>query len=42
MKTYLIDYVVGNECKTKRVQAMSVEAACRKARLFKIIVDILI
>ncbi len=40
MKTYLIDYVVGNTYKTKRVKASSVDAACRIARLSKSIVDI--
>lgn len=40
MKTYIIDYVVGNTYKTKRVKAKSVEQACKKARLNKSIVDI--
>ena len=40
MKTYIIDYVVGNTYKTKRVRAESVEQACKKARLNKSIVDI--
>ena len=40
MYTYIIDYVVGNTYKTKRVKANSVEAACKKARLSKSIVDI--
>lgn len=40
MKTYIIDYVVGNTYKTKRVKAESVEQACKKARLNKSIVDI--
>ena len=40
MKTYIIDYVVGNTYKVKRVKANSVEQACKKARLNKSIVDI--
>ena len=40
VKTYYIDYVVGHTYKTKTVQATSVEAACRKARLDKSIIDI--
>lgn len=40
MYTYIIDYVVGNTYKTKRVQANSVQEACKKARLDKSIVDI--
>lgn len=40
MKTYIIDYVVGNTYKTKRVKADSVEQACKKARLNKSIIDI--
>ena len=40
MKTYIIDYVVGNTYKTKRVRADNVEQACKKARLNKSIVDI--
>ena len=40
MKTYIIDYVVGNTYKTKRVRAESVEQACKKARLNKSIIDI--
>lgn len=40
MKTYIIDYVVGNTYKVKRVRANSVEQACKKARLNKSIVDI--
>lgn len=40
MKTYIIDYVVGNTYKTKRVKADTVEQACKKARLGKSIVDI--
>lgn len=40
MKTYIIDYVVGNTYKTKKVKADSVEQACKKARLNKSIVDI--
>lgn len=40
MYTYVIDYVVGNTYKTKKVKANSVEEACKKARLDKSIVDI--
>ncbi len=40
MKTYIIDYVVGNTYKTKKVKAYSIEQACKKARLNKSIVDI--
>ena len=40
MKTYVIDYVVGNTYKTKRVKAETVAEACKKARLDKSIVDI--
>lgn len=40
LKTYVIDYVVGNTYKTKRVKAETVEQACKKARLSKSIVDI--
>lgn len=40
MKTYIIDYVVGNTYKTKRVRAETVEQAIKKARLTKSIVDI--
>lgn len=40
IKTYEIEYAVGGTYKTKRVQATNVEAACRKARLGKSIVDI--
>ena len=40
MKTYIIDYVVGNACKRKEVKADSVERACKKARLGKSIVNI--
>lgn len=40
MYTYIIDYVVGNTYKTKRVRANSIEEACKKARLNKSIVDI--
>lgn len=40
MLTYIIDYVVGNTYKTKKVKANSVEEACKKARLGKSIVDI--
>lgn len=40
MKTYIIDYVVGNTYKTKKVRAENVEQACKKARLNKSIVDI--
>ena len=40
MYTYIIDYVVGNTYKTKRVKANSVQEACKKARLNKSIIDI--
>lgn len=40
MYTYIIDYVIGNTYKTKRVKANSVQEACKKARLDKSIVDI--
>lgn len=40
MKTYIIDYVVGNTYKTKRIKADSVKQAIKKARLTKSIVDI--
>ena len=40
MKTYIIDYVVGNTYKCKKVKAESVAVACKKARLGKSIVDI--
>ena len=40
MKTYVIDYVVGNTYKTKRVRAETVKQAIKKARLTKSIVDI--
>ena len=40
MKTYIIDYVVGNTYKIKKVKAETVEQACKKARLGKSIVDI--
>ena len=40
MKTYRIDYVVGNTYKVKRVKANSVKEACKKARLNNSIVDI--
>ena len=38
--TYIINYVVGNTYKAKRVKAKTVEEACKKARLNKSIVDI--
>lgn len=40
LKTYRIDYVVGNTYKCKLVKAETVEKACKKARLNKSIVDI--
>ena len=40
MKTYVIDYVVGNTYKTKKVKADTVKNDCKKARLGKSIVDI--
>ena len=40
MKTYVIDYVVGNTYKRKKVKAETVEQACKKARLGKSIVNI--
>ena len=40
MKTYIIDYVVGNTYKVKKVKAETIEQACKKARLGKSIVDI--
>ena len=40
MYTYIIEYVVGNTYKTKKVKANSVQSACKKARLSKSIVDI--
>ena len=40
MKTYIIDYVVGNTYKTKRVKAETVEQAIKKARVNKSIIDI--
>lgn len=39
-KMYIIDYVVGNTYKTKRIKAENVKQACKKARLGKSIVDI--
>ena len=39
MKTYIIDYVVGNTYKTKEVKAESVDKAIKKSRV-KNIVDI--
>ena len=39
MKTYIIDYVVGNTYKVKKVKAETVEQAIKKARV-KSIVDI--
>ena len=39
MKTYIIDYVVGNTYKTKEVKAETIEQAIKKARV-KNIVDI--
>lgn len=38
--TYVIDYVVGNIYKTKRIIANSVEEAIKKSRLTSSIVDI--
>ena len=32
MKTYIVDYVVGNTYKVKRVRANSVEQACKKSK----------
>lgn len=40
MKTYIIDYVVGDTYKSKKVKAETVEQACKKARLGKSIVNI--
>ena len=40
MKTYRIDYVVGNTYKNKVVKAETVSEACKKARLDRSIVDI--
>ena len=40
MKTYIIDYVVGNTYKVKRVKADSVEQAIKKSRLTSSLVDI--
>lgn len=40
MKTYIIDYVVGNTYKCKKVKAETVQDAIRKSRLTKSIVDI--
>lgn len=40
MKVYVIDYVVGNTYKVKRIKAETVEQAIKKARLGKSIVDI--
>lgn len=37
MLTYIIDYVVGNTYKTKKVKANSVEEACKKARYGKLV-----
>lgn len=38
--TYVIDYVVGNTYKTKRIKADSVEEAIKKSKLTSSIVDI--
>jgi len=40
MKTYIIDYVVGNTYKVKKIKAETVEQAIKKARVNKSIVDI--
>ena len=40
MKTYIIDYVVGNTYKVKKVKAETVEQAIKKARVNKSVVDI--
>lgn len=40
-KTYIIEYVVGNTYRMKKVKANNVEQACKKARV-KEIVDITI
>lgn len=40
MKTYVIDYVVGNTYKTKEIIADSIEEAIKKSRLTTSIVDI--
>ena len=40
MYTYIIDYMIGNTYKVKRVKASTVEEAIKKARLNKSIVDI--
>lgn len=40
MKTYIIDYVVGNTYRTKRIVADSIEKAIKKSRLTSSIVDI--
>ena len=39
MKTYIIDYVVGNTYKVKKIKAKTVASAIKKARV-KNIVDI--
>ena len=39
MKTYVIDYVVGNTYKVKKIKAKTVEQAIKKARV-KSIIDI--
>jgi hypothetical protein len=39
MKTYIIDYVVGNTYKVKKIKAETVEQAIKRARV-KTIVDI--
>lgn len=38
--TYIIDYVVGNTYKVKRIEAETVEQAIKKSRLTSSIVDI--
>ena len=40
MKTYIIDYVVGNTYKVKKIKAETVEKAIKKSRLTTSIVDI--
>ena len=36
MKTYIIEYVVGNGYRTKKVKANTIEQACKKARVKEI------
>lgn len=40
MITFLIDYVVGNTYKTKRVNAENVKQALKRARLSRSVVDV--